>query len=134
MARAGTRTYRPARNQPINRGETRDMNDPKPCLCLMKAVKHGPLVPARIYWTDSEPGEPENTLDRGGKPFLAAEIAGRTVNPERVWHAVWEAEIDEAEYKFRLAEIEWLRKYKPDDPLANPWEPVRIAAIPMPFE
>jgi len=84
--------------------------------------------------TLSEPGEPENVLDRGGKPILAAEIAGRTVDVERVWEAVWEEELTEAQYNARMAEIAWLRKYAPNDPLANPWKPIRLSAVRMPFD
>jgi len=109
------------------------MDHPEPCFCVIRAVRRGPDVPARVYLTLSEPGEPENVLDRGGKPVLAAEIAGRTVDVDRVWHAVWEQELTEAEYNARMAEIEWLRKYHPQDPLANPWKPIRLSAAAMPF-
>lgn len=109
--------------------EIRRFDDPQPSFCLLRAVKRGPFVPARIYWTLSEPGVPENVLDRGGKPFLAAEIAGRTVDPLDLWQRVWEMEIDEAEYNFRMAEMEWMKKHHPTDPLANPYKPVRLSAV-----
>jgi hypothetical protein len=114
-----------------DRGPTRQIDTPEVGYWLMKAVKHGPLVPARIFWCDHEPGVPDNILDRGG-PFLAAEIAGAWVEVDRVWHSRGKA-IDEKEYAFRLAEIDWSKKYAPSEPLANPRQAVSLKDAPLPF-
>ena len=122
----------PPRNQRAEMRQYRQIGVPEPGFWVLKAVKHGPRVPARIFWTENEPGEPENHLDRGGKLILTGEIAGRTVDPERIWHTRGE-EISEGEFAFRMAEIAWCKKHAPSDPLANPWEPVEFNNIPLPF-
>jgi hypothetical protein len=113
-----------------DRGPVRVMGDPEVGYWLMRAVKGGPLVPARIWICDHEPHFPENKLTR---EFLAAQIAGRWVEVEKVWHSRGKA-IDEREYQWRLAEIEWAMKYAPTDPLANPWKPVDLKDVPLPFD
>jgi len=50
---------------------------------LMRVARHGPLVPARLWWCDSEPGVPENRLDRGRLSlYPRADIAGVEADPD----------------------------------------------------
>jgi hypothetical protein len=109
----------------------RDMSRPECGFWLVKRGRNTPQVPARIFWCDHEPNEPTNILDRWPIPFLAAEIAGKPVDLDEVWHRKG-TPITEKEYLFLMAERAWLQKYQPNDPLANPDKPVRIADIPLP--
>ena len=74
----------------------------KPALPFLRAEKVPPVpgywlvyprrgarhVPARIWWCDHEPGNPENLLDRWPVPFLAAEIGARWCEVWEVWDRV----------------------------------------------
>lgn len=121
--------YEPRR--PVSR--VRDMNTPEPCHVLIKMVKRGPHVAARIFWCDHEPGFPDNKLDRWPVPFLAAEIDGRPAAVERVWHAVWEQKITESEYRFRVADSEHAKRWRPNEAIAQPTKPVDLRSLPIPF-
>lgn len=56
-----------------------------PAHFLMRARRDGPLVPARLWLCDFEPGEPDNKLDRGRLcPYPRADVAGIEVPPEQV--------------------------------------------------
>jgi hypothetical protein len=87
-------------------------------------------VPARIWWCPHEPGNVENILEL---PVLAAEIAGQPADPVHVWQ-MRKRPIDEAEYKFRVADQVWLRLARPDDPKSNPRAKVDLKTMRAPFE
>lgn len=56
-----------------------------PAHFLMRSTRRGPLVPARLWLCDFEPGCPENILDRGRlTPYPRADVAGIEVPPEQV--------------------------------------------------
>ena len=56
-----------------------------PAHFMMRARRNGPLVPARLWLCDFEPGSPENKLDRGRlSPYPRADLAGIEVPPEQV--------------------------------------------------
>jgi hypothetical protein len=86
-------------------------------------------VPARIWWCPHEPGNPDNLLE---VPVLAAEIAGQPADPTTVW-TMRKRPIDEAEYKFRVAEGVWLKLAQPDDPKSNPRQTVDLKGMPSPW-
>ncbi len=102
----------------------------------------GPAVPAAVMrvHTEHEPGEPDNRMDRS--PFWAAFVADE---PTRIWslqqatHTEGDRiyrtirEIDEAEYRFLVAETVWSRQYAPDEPAARPHDAVNLRQIPIPF-
>lgn len=55
----------------------------KPRHFLMRVTRYGPLVPARLHWCDSEPGVPENKLDRGRLSlYPRADIGGVEADPD----------------------------------------------------
>jgi hypothetical protein len=92
----------------LRAGNPRYLDQPAPGFWLMRLVKGGPLVPACIQWihTTHEPGEPENAMERS--PFLAAFLAGKPVDLDRVSTWAKEGTLDEPEYRFRLKEmVEW---------------------------
>ena len=50
---------------------------------LLRVTRYGPLVPARLWWCDSEPGVPDNKLDRGRLSlYPRADIAGVESDPD----------------------------------------------------
>lgn len=58
---------------------------PAPRYFLMRLKRYGPLVPARLWWCDHEPGHPENKLDRGLlSVYPAIDIAGEETLPEHL--------------------------------------------------
>lgn len=107
----------------------RRIDDPQPGYWAMRVAKGGVEVGARIYWCDHEPGEPGNKLER---PFLDAEINGVRVPPSRVWEHRGRA-VNEAEYRFLVADRAWARQYKPSSPEANPEKAVDLLQAPLPF-
>jgi hypothetical protein len=108
----------------------------------LRIVRHGALVPARIFWCDHEPGNEENRLDRWPVPFSAGEVAGEWVDPRWIWLRViggnavqWKrAEpIEASEYRYLMADMSWARLYAPDEPIANPRRRVDLDQIAIPF-
>jgi hypothetical protein len=58
---------------------------PAPRHFLMRVVRDGPLVPAMLFWSDADPADPSNKLDRGRLvPYPRAAIAGEEVPPEQL--------------------------------------------------
>jgi hypothetical protein len=105
---------------------------PEPGFWMIRKAPRAAPVPAAIirYHTTSEPGEPENRMDRS--PFLVAYIAGRPVPLIEVWH--WrEREIEEWEYRHAVDDLEWLRRYRPGDPKVQSKKPVDWRRVEMPF-
>ena len=99
---------------------------------LMRAVKKGPEVPAAIQWerTEHEPGAPDNRMERS--PILTARIAGDVVAWDRVWN--WtKREIDRAEYEYRMADMDYAKRYAPHEPAANPRKKLDLMQAPLPF-
>jgi hypothetical protein len=106
---------------------------------LVQLGKNYPPVPARVWWCDHEPGNPENKLD--GPPFLAAEIAGEPADPLDVYAAVERRPRDkrpmvpirrltlEQTYAYLVADLRHAQRWRPDDPLAQPRRRVNLTRI-----
>ena len=107
------------------------MLDPQPGFWLVRLAKGGPQAPAAIVrvHTTAEPGNPSNAMERS--PFLAAFIAGEPVDLDAVWLLRGEP-ITEAEYRFRVADIEHAKAWRPDDPRGKPREAVDWQTV-LPF-
>ena len=103
--------------------ESRKMLDPQPGFWLVRLAKGAPQVPAAIVrvHTTAEPGNPANLMERS--PFLAAFVAGEPVDLDAVWQRRGEP-ITEAEYNFRIADLEHAKAWRPDDPRGKPREAV----------
>ncbi len=100
---------------------------------------------------DHEPGNEENKLDRWPIPFLAGEIGGRWVDPKEIWLRVLQRETEPnhwkcampiipkdgltpaEEYQYQLALLEYAKQNDVTHPLAKPYKPVNLAALPLPF-
>src|SRR5215204_721062 len=91
--------------------------------------KYGPLTPAAIVieHTTSEPGVADNVMERS--PFYAAYLGGEPVSiwtllqrshtaPERFVRL--EVDITREEYRYRLADLNHARDYRPTDPAGRP--------------
>lgn len=120
-----------------------------PVYFLLRARRDGPLVPARLWLDDAEPGCPDNKLDRGRLSiYPRAEIAGREVEPERLFdrlmssvdwrpahaptHWRFAQPIGAGEYQYRIAHLDWLRRHRPNDPRAHPNRALRSVDLPLP--
>lgn len=94
----------------------------QPGFFMVRARKGFPPLPAKIWWSAHEPGNPENLLER---PVLMAEVADEPADPIGV-HAAIESELKprsglgiEATYRFLVDEIRWSRAHAPTDPAAR---------------
>jgi len=117
---------------------------------VLRAVRHGPLLPARLWFCDHGPDDPpENRLDRGRLSlYPRADIAGLEVDPERLADRLWSLtdprpaqppshwryakQISEAEYRWRLDSLRWAEQHRPDDPGLRPRRPVAAADVAVP--
>lgn len=117
---------------------------------MLRVTRLGPLVCARIFLDDAEPGEPSNKLDRGNiSVYPRAEIAGEEVDPDILqrdrlmsptdWRPAYapghwkRAEpITAAEYAYQAARIDWAKRHRPDDPTAHPRKAIDPAQLPLP--
>jgi len=110
----------------------RNIDRPAPGFWMIRAVKHGPELPARIAWhrTACEPGNEANAMDRPA--FLFAEIAGEPAELDDVWLRRGRP-ITESEYRFQVADHAHARAYRPDDAKAQPYRAVDLMAVALPF-
>jgi len=116
---------------------------------VLRAVRHGPLLPARLWWCDSEPGVPENKLDRGRLSlYPRADVGGLEVPPEQLadrlfsmtdptpahppTHWRFARAISEAEYRWRLDSLRWAEQNQPDDPVLRPRRRLAAADVEVP--
>jgi hypothetical protein len=95
---------------------------------VLRLVRRGPLVPARLQSIDHEPGEPANKRDRWPPTILICDIAGEDTPPEDLtdrfhWparHWKYAEPIGEGEYRHRLQWLRWAEKGRPDHPVLRP--------------
>jgi hypothetical protein len=116
---------------------------------VLRVRRYGPLVPARIWWCDSEPDVPENKLDRGRLSlYPRADIAGVEVPPEQMadrlysmtdptpahppTHWRYAKPIGAEEYRWRLDSLRWAEANRPDDPVLKPRQRVAAADVAVP--
>jgi hypothetical protein len=116
---------------------------------VMRVVRGGPLVPARLWFCDSEPGVPENKLDRGRLSlYPRADIGGVEVEPEQLadrlfsltdprpahppTHWRYAASCSEAEYRWRLDSMRWAEQHQHDHPVLQPRKRLAAADLPVP--
>jgi hypothetical protein len=104
---------------------------------LIRLGRGRPLVPARIYWRDHEPGNEENKLDRWPLPALAGEIIGRYCDPVEVWTGRDREPLQppagytvERWYQYLVDDASWAKEHAPETPIAKPWRKVDYTAIP----
>lgn len=112
---------------------SRVMDAPRPGFWLVRCCKGGPWCPAAILrlQTIAEPGLPDNLMDRS--PHTAAFVSGQPVALADVWHRRGRI-ITRAEYDRALSEIAAAVRGNVYDPRCQPYKPVAIDALPIPFE
>ena len=115
--------------------EPRVIDRPRPGFWLARLTRGGPLAPVAIVFraVEHEPGDPLNDMTGTRSPTLVGLIGARVVEPARIWHCSPEREIDETEFLFRAADLEWLERYAHDDPAARPFERVDHMRTPPQF-
>lgn len=115
--------------------EPRIINRPEPGFWLVRlAGARSPVTPAAIALraVEHEPGAPDNVMTGTRSPTLVGFLAGRECHPDDVW--IRDAEpITEAEYRFRLADLEWCRSHAPAEPIATPYQRTDWNSAPPPF-
>lgn len=117
---------------------------------ILRGVRHGPLVPARIWLCDHDPADAENKLDRGNlSVYPRAEIDGKDVDPDwlqrdrlmsptdwrpayAVGHWKYAQPISEAEYRYQIAHRDWRRQARPSDPTLDARARIEPAQLPLP--
>lgn len=118
----------------VSREMAREYAQIEPGYWLIRLVKGGPRVAARIWWVETvvDPDFPENRMDGTRSPFFAAEIDGAPADLITVWMGRLQS-ISEQEYRFRVADSAWARQHKPDEPIANPRRRIDLMTAPLPF-
>lgn len=100
---------------------------PEPGFWLIRLVKRGPYVPARIYWSEGIDPDTGESIDR--PRLLCGEVAGEPCDPFDIW-LTRRKPIDEKDFRFRTDEIRWLRQNKPDTPQCHPRRPIDFTNLP----
>ena len=116
---------------------------------VLRVVRGGPLVPARLWFCDSEPGVPENKLDRGRLSlYPRADIGGVEVEPEQLadrlfsmtdprpahppTHWRYAKPIAAEEYRWRFDALRRVEELRPDDPLLRTRRRLAAADVEVP--
>jgi hypothetical protein len=107
---------------------------------VLRLVRGGPLVPARLRWLDHEPNEPDNPRDRWPALLPVVDIAGEIVPPEELterfhWkrgHWKYAQPVTEAEYRHRLATMRWAERNRPEDPRVKARRRIDRQQMPLP--
>jgi hypothetical protein len=103
--------------------KSRSVAEPEAGFFLMRLVRNGPFVPARIRHIDRMWSAVIN-----GEAFPASSDPANAPRVFSIWHSA--EQITEAEYRKRLLQS---RDAPPDDPLANPDRPIDLTILPPLF-
>jgi hypothetical protein len=103
--------------------EPRDIDNPQPGFWAMRLVRGGPEVGAAIIRRGYAPETDAPDARMECTPRLEAFIDGREVPVHEVWVRHGRA-ITESEYRFLVADSEWIKRNAPNDPKAHPHKPV----------
>lgn len=103
--------------------EPRRIDRPECGHWLVRLRRGAPKVPAAILRLEVA-DEPDNPREDHSS-YLAAFIAGDPVSLDEVWHRRGEP-ISEAEYSWRVADLQWAKRYAPSEAIARPQEAVSL--------
>ena len=117
---------------PADAPAPRVINRPQPGYWMLRLVAGGPEVPAMIERRPTEPGNPDNVLDRSPLSLLHAEIDGAPASVDAVWERRGRA-IDRAEYDYQIAIGRHAKTYLPKHPRAEPRSRIDLLTVPLPF-
>ncbi len=93
---------------------------------MVRLRRLGPEMPASIAEIEHEPGNPDNHLDTGA--ILVANIGYEERDPIEVWNMV-KRPISDADYRFHMARVDWVREHAPDEPEAKPRKAVDLTTL-----
>jgi hypothetical protein len=107
---------------------------------MLRRVRFGPLVPARLMEIDHEPGEPDNPRDRWPATLLCADIAGEVVPPEELTERFyWPANhwkhaepVSEAVYRHHFDRMRRAENAGESNPMLSSTKRVRAADVALP--
>jgi 5'-3' exonuclease len=92
-----------------------------------KALVHrGPLVPGRIWREPEMEGDVPTGFD-----ILRCEVNGKARDPFTEWVGLSMKPVDNKKYNFEVADVEHAQKWRPNDPKANPHQPIRLEEQPV---
>ncbi len=107
---------------------SRRIDQPAPGLFLLRLVRHGPEVAARIaqdaaglWWAEID----------GKKQGAPDSDPGRAPGVMQVWLSG--RSCTDSEYQYHLKLSEWARHNAPDAPAADPTKPIDVRRLPIPF-
>lgn len=103
-------------------------DDPQSGFYKTKNVHKGPWVPARI-WRETEAGK--DGADTG-RDMVFCEVDGRPRDPSAMWVRLSMYPISEADFNFMRADSAHAKAYRPDDPKADPHQPINLIAAKAP--
>ena len=93
-----------------------------------RLVKNGPFVPARIHMVQ----EIDEAGDLIADEVLLCEVNGSAAPVDDQWIWLSSNPISESEYNYMCTARTWAAWHAPDDPIANPREPVDWLKVPTP--
>lgn len=91
-------------------------NDPQSGFYKRRLVKGAAFVPARIW----------RAPDGEGGSTCFCLVDGKTRDPLAEWPRLAMQPITQAEYDFMVADADHARRYRPDDPKADPRKPIKL--------
>ena len=108
-----------------------DANKPIAGFYRMKLVRGGPWLAVKLW--HGPPNDPETgeELDRSHR--WQALLDGAEVEVWRVWPSCAVEPISESDYGFMLANSAWVKQHSPEEPAANPSQPIDLMRAPSPF-
>lgn len=124
--------------EPKRISEGRRIDRPEPGFFVMRFVKRGPEIPARIWrpcacTVNGGDGQSLHdwlySCDR--YPHLQGEIAGKPAALHRVWEGG--KPTTEAHWRYLTDVRKWAETHAPEDPAANPGQPIELGAMPPLF-
>jgi hypothetical protein len=141
----------PARREISERWSHQHTGQPMrtPVYFILRVRRDGPLLPARLWWCDTEPGVPDNKLDRGRfSIYPRAAIGGDEVDPELIFdrtmshrdlrpgypprHWKYAQPISEERYRSEFDRLRWAERNRPAHPVLQPRRKVDPAQLPLP--
>lgn len=95
---------------------------------MRRLVRGGPWVPAKI-WREKE-FDPE-TGSATGREWLRCQVGERHRDPYAEWNALCQRPIERSAFNWENADFAHARLYRPDDPKANPAQPIDLLNSPV---
>jgi hypothetical protein len=106
-----------------------DIPDAPQCGFYERTIARGGVpAPARIWREPQRDAEGYMT----GWDVLLCEVGGEARDALFEWSRLAESPIEEARYRFELADGAWCREYAPNEPKAQPGRAVDLRALPPP--